>query len=193
MNWGCTTTGRLHGRSRATSENASAAPAVASTSSTGSPCCSATACSAAVADGVGADVVQARAQGLVEPRRPGPGVDVDGEVQQAVAGLGVAVVAQRADSASAVRSRRSRGAGGTGHAACTASANRWASRGWPAQWRGGRTRAAVGEAKPMVRRLDRPGAASPAVGSTWVRWNSWPVTTSPARVSSESPAATAAG
>ena len=96
VNCGCTTTGRRHGRSRATRVNASAAPAVASTSSAGRPWTAATAASAYVGLGVATDPVEAVAQGAVQPGRGRTREHVDGEVEQPVGGLDVAVVPEGA-------------------------------------------------------------------------------------------------
>ncbi len=183
VNCGCTTTGRRHGRSRATSEKASAAPAVASTSSAGRSWRSGDRLLGGARVGVGADVVEAGAQRGLEPDRAGTGVDVDGEVEQAgAADLGVAVVAQRVGS---VRCRA--------QPRCTASTKRCASCGCPAQCTCRYDACRLALVKPTSCPSPLQAGAGPATGSTWVRWNSWPVTRSPARVSSESETAVTSG
>ncbi len=68
----------------------------------------------------------------------------------------------------------------SGTYAWTASANRWAIFGWPAQWVWRYEACSVADAEAVRLPVDEPGRARPTPGVTVVRWNSWPVTRVPA-------------
>ena len=164
VNCGCTTTGRRHGRSRASSVNASAAPAVGSTSSGARPCRAAMRRLGAGRRGVGAELVEAVAHRPASQAGRGPGKTLTARSTSPGPASASPWWRERVIHGRARRRRTAAPAAGARPSACA-----------------GTTRAGVGDRRSRPARRRPPSAGrSPVAGVTAVRWNSCPVTRRPA-------------